>query len=81
MPRGPIRRNAPKNNVKITNGPTTITSGGSSMTKQPRSFMDFLTGTSKVSYSRPAKAAPTQKSVNKAFKSYGPTSNGKGVGM
>lgn len=49
------------------------------VSQQPRSFADVLTGTSKVSYTRPAKA-PTQKTVNKAFKSYGPTSNGKGVG-
>lgn len=65
--------------MKITNGPTTITNAKGTMTTAPRSFMDYLKGKSTTTYTRPAK--PTQKSVNKAFKSWGPTSNGKGVGM
>lgn len=63
-------------NINVSKGTSTV----NGVTRAPRSFADVLTGTSKVSYSRPTKAAPTQKSVTKAFKSYGPTSNGKGVG-
>lgn len=61
----------------IKSGSSKTTYGG--VTQQPRSFLDVLQGKSTVKYNRAT--GPTQKTVNKAFKSYGPTSNGKGVGM
>ncbi len=61
--------------IKVSKGTSQI----NGMTQQPRSFLDVLTGKSTVKYNRPTGA--TQKQVNKTFKSWGPTSNGKGVGM
>ncbi len=66
--------------MKITSGATSFTKNGVTGTTAPRSFADFVAGKSTTKYTRPA-AKPTQKTVNKAFKSWGPTSNGKGVGM
>lgn len=63
--------------ANIKTGKTT--GGVAGIAREPRSFADYVAGKSTVKYTRPIK--PTQETVNKAFKSYGPTSNGKGVGM
>lgn len=67
--------------MKVSNGSTSFTKNGVTGTTAPRSFADYLTGKSTTKYTRPTAKIPTQKTVNKAFKSWGPTSNGKGVGM